>query len=129
MFKRRAAALLPALALTAPAVARVSDDVVRVGVLNDHSGIYADIGGKPPPMGILGTGFMAAPQASGQAVPRRPTPGALADRAEIAAVVEGIDSAVDAKDWARARVHFTDESTPTARRFSAARRRGCRRMR
>lgn len=46
MFTRRAAALLPALALTSPAAARVSDDVVRVGVLNDQSGIYADIGGQ-----------------------------------------------------------------------------------
>ncbi len=46
MFTRRAAALLPALALTSPAAAQVSDDVVRVGVLNDQSGIYADIGGQ-----------------------------------------------------------------------------------
>ncbi len=37
------------------------------------------------------------------------TPEVLADRAEIIAVVDGIDSAVDAKDWARARAHFTDE--------------------
>jgi branched-chain amino acid transport system substrate-binding protein len=46
MFTRRAAALLPALAFTSPAAARVSDDVVRIGVLNDQSGIYADIGGQ-----------------------------------------------------------------------------------
>lgn len=46
MFTRRATALLPALALTSPAAARVSDDIVRIGVLNDQSGIYADIGGQ-----------------------------------------------------------------------------------
>ena len=46
MFTRRTAAVLPALALTSPAAARVSDDVVRIGVLNDQSGIYADIGGQ-----------------------------------------------------------------------------------
>jgi hypothetical protein len=58
---------------------------------------------------ILGAGIMAAPPTSGQAPPRRLTADALADRAEIVAAVDGIDSAVDAKDWARARAHFTDE--------------------
>lgn len=46
MLRRRVAALLPALALASPAAARVSDDVVRIGVLNDQSGIYADLGGQ-----------------------------------------------------------------------------------
>lgn len=29
-----------------PALAQVSDDVVRIGILNDQSGVYADFGGK-----------------------------------------------------------------------------------
>ena len=33
------------LALTAPAVAQISGDVVKLGVLNDMSSLYADIGG------------------------------------------------------------------------------------
>ncbi|SNX71726.1 amino acid/amide ABC transporter substrate-binding protein (HAAT family) [Cereibacter ovatus] len=33
-------------ALTSPAVAQVSDDVVKIGILNDQSGVYADFGGK-----------------------------------------------------------------------------------
>ena len=41
-----AGALLP-LALTAGlAHAQVSDDVVKIGILNDQSGVYADFGGK-----------------------------------------------------------------------------------
>ncbi|MGP3698119.1 ABC transporter substrate-binding protein [Rhodobacter sp. NSM] len=33
-------------ALAAPAAAQVSDDVVKIGILNDQSGVYADFGGK-----------------------------------------------------------------------------------
>ncbi|SNS88786.1 amino acid/amide ABC transporter substrate-binding protein, HAAT family [[Luteovulum] sphaeroides subsp. megalophilum] len=33
-------------ALAAPAAAQVSDDLVKIGVLNDQSGVYADFGGK-----------------------------------------------------------------------------------
>ena len=35
-----------ALLAGAPALAQVSDDVVKIGVLNDQSGVYADFGGK-----------------------------------------------------------------------------------
>ncbi len=35
-----------ALAMALPAAAQVSDNVVKIGVLNDQSGIYADFGGK-----------------------------------------------------------------------------------
>ncbi len=39
-------ALMSALAAGAPAArAQISDDVVRIGVLNDQSGLYADLGG------------------------------------------------------------------------------------
>src|SRR5467141_2964080 len=34
------------LALTAPACAHMSGDVVKIGVLNDMSGLYADISGQ-----------------------------------------------------------------------------------
>ncbi len=33
-------------ALAAPALAQVSDDRVRIGILNDQSGVYADFGGQ-----------------------------------------------------------------------------------
>ena len=33
-------------AVAAPASAQVSDNVVRIGILNDQSGVYADFGGK-----------------------------------------------------------------------------------
>lgn len=33
-------------ALTTPALAEVSDGVVKIGILNDQSGVYADFGGK-----------------------------------------------------------------------------------
>ncbi|RHZ93084.1 ABC transporter substrate-binding protein [Cereibacter sphaeroides] len=33
-------------ALAAPAAAEVSDDLVKIGILNDQSGVYADFGGK-----------------------------------------------------------------------------------
>ncbi|HEX3522637.1 MAG TPA: ABC transporter substrate-binding protein [Stellaceae bacterium] len=38
-------AVAAVLALAAPAVADISGDVVKIGVLNDMSGLYADIGG------------------------------------------------------------------------------------
>jgi branched-chain amino acid transport system substrate-binding protein len=38
-------AVAAVLALAAPAVAEISGDVVKIGVLNDMSGLYADIGG------------------------------------------------------------------------------------
>ncbi len=43
-----AAAVLAAIvivAATPPAAAQISDDVVKIGVLNDQSGLYADLGG------------------------------------------------------------------------------------
>ena len=40
------AALAAGIALVGPAAAQVSDDVVKVGVLNDRSGLYADLGGE-----------------------------------------------------------------------------------
>ncbi|MGH6708597.1 MAG: ABC transporter substrate-binding protein, partial [Bradyrhizobium sp.] len=42
----KAAGLLVLLNLVTPAFAQVSDDVVKIGVLNDQSGLYADIGGQ-----------------------------------------------------------------------------------
>ena len=39
-------ATLGTLALAAPAAAQVSDNVVKIGILNDQSGVYADFGGK-----------------------------------------------------------------------------------
>jgi branched-chain amino acid transport system substrate-binding protein len=39
------AAALLALCLAAPANAQISDDVVKIGVLNDQSGLYADLAG------------------------------------------------------------------------------------
>jgi branched-chain amino acid transport system substrate-binding protein len=41
----KAAGLLVLFNLVTPALAQVSDDVVKIGVLNDQSGLYADIGG------------------------------------------------------------------------------------
>src|SRR4051812_35080118 len=35
-----------ATAIALPAAAQVSNDVVRIGILNDQSGVYADFGGK-----------------------------------------------------------------------------------
>jgi branched-chain amino acid transport system substrate-binding protein len=40
------AALAAGIALVGPAAAQISDDVVKVGVLNDRSGLYADLGGE-----------------------------------------------------------------------------------
>ncbi|HKW52712.1 MAG TPA: ABC transporter substrate-binding protein [Stellaceae bacterium] len=40
-----AAATLLALCAVAPADAQISDDVVKIGVLNDQSGLYADLAG------------------------------------------------------------------------------------
>ncbi|MGE0749110.1 MAG: ABC transporter substrate-binding protein [Variibacter sp.] len=40
------AVALATLASAVPAHAQVSDDVVRIGILNDQSGVYADFGGK-----------------------------------------------------------------------------------
>ena len=40
-----AAAIVTFVALTASASAEMSGDVVKIGVLNDMSGLYADIGG------------------------------------------------------------------------------------
>ena len=40
-----AASLLASL-MASSAVAQVSDNVVRIGILNDMTGIYADAGGK-----------------------------------------------------------------------------------
>ena len=42
----RSAALALALALPSAAQAQVSDNAVRIGILNDQSGVYADFGGK-----------------------------------------------------------------------------------
>jgi branched-chain amino acid transport system substrate-binding protein len=38
--------LLAAAAGSGAANAQISDDIVRIGVLNDQSGIYADFGGR-----------------------------------------------------------------------------------
>lgn len=37
---------LPALSASAQAQSKVSDNVVKIGILNDQSGVYADFGGK-----------------------------------------------------------------------------------
>src|ERR1700747_3433731 len=39
-------AVAAALALTTTAPAEISGDVVKIGVLNDMSGLYADLGGQ-----------------------------------------------------------------------------------
>lgn len=39
------------------------------------------------------------------------TPDTLVDRAQMIAIADGLDAAVDAKDWATARAYFTDEIT------------------
>ena len=44
-FKLAASALAAALMCAGPASAQVSDGVVKIGVMNDMSGLYADIGG------------------------------------------------------------------------------------
>lgn len=41
----KSAGLLALISLATPAFAQVSDDVVKIGVLSDMSGLYADIGG------------------------------------------------------------------------------------
>jgi branched-chain amino acid transport system substrate-binding protein len=46
MIKRRLLATAAITLAAAPAFAQVSDDVVKIGILNDQSGIYADFGGK-----------------------------------------------------------------------------------
>lgn len=45
MLKRVALTLLSGLALTLPAAAQISDEIVKIGVLNDQSGVFADLGG------------------------------------------------------------------------------------
>jgi branched-chain amino acid transport system substrate-binding protein len=40
------AAWLATLVIAAPAAAQISGDVVRIGVLNDQSGVYSDLGGR-----------------------------------------------------------------------------------
>ena len=40
------AAVLTLLFAVMPARAQISDDVVKIGVLNDRSGLYADLGGS-----------------------------------------------------------------------------------
>lgn len=44
--KRVAATALCSLMLAMPAHAQVSDNMVKIGILNDQSGVYADFGGK-----------------------------------------------------------------------------------
>src|SRR4051794_10747842 len=39
-------AVLASAAVAMPASAQVSDNVVKIGILNDQSGVYADFGGK-----------------------------------------------------------------------------------
>ncbi|HEX5779426.1 MAG TPA: ABC transporter substrate-binding protein, partial [Xanthobacteraceae bacterium] len=41
-----AAGLLAAIAIPASASAQISDGKVKIGILNDQSGVYADFGGK-----------------------------------------------------------------------------------
>ena len=40
-----AVAIMAAVAASLPAEAQISDDVVKIGILNDQSGVYADFGG------------------------------------------------------------------------------------
>ena len=40
---RAVAAWLATLVIAAPAAAQISGDVVRIGVLNDQSGVYSDL--------------------------------------------------------------------------------------
>src|SRR6201986_4123922 len=56
-----AAALTAACVHTTSAAAQISDNVVRIGVLNDQSGLYADAGGP----GTVIAARMAAEDAGG----------------------------------------------------------------
>ena len=56
-----ALALATATLASAPALAQISDDVVKIGVLNDQSGLYADLGGP----GSVTAARMAAEDAGG----------------------------------------------------------------
>src|SRR5262245_66343240 len=49
------------LVLWSPALAQVSDNVVKIGVMNDQSGLYADLGGP----GSVTAARMAAEDAGG----------------------------------------------------------------
>jgi ABC-type branched-subunit amino acid transport system substrate-binding protein len=49
------------LVLWSPALAQISDNVVKIGVLNDQSGLYADLGGP----GSVTAARMAAEDAGG----------------------------------------------------------------
>jgi branched-chain amino acid transport system substrate-binding protein len=44
-FRTLGIAFVLAVAAVAPGTAQISDDVVKIGVLNDQSGLYADLGG------------------------------------------------------------------------------------
>jgi branched-chain amino acid transport system substrate-binding protein len=46
MIGRIAATLLASFASVLPAAAQISDDVVKIGILNDQSGVFADLGGQ-----------------------------------------------------------------------------------
>src|SRR5262249_59755886 len=52
------------LVLWSPALAQISDNVVKIGVLNDQSGLYADLGGP----GSVTAARMAAEDAGGAAL-------------------------------------------------------------
>ncbi|MEJ3748811.1 nuclear transport factor 2 family protein [Actinomycetes bacterium KLBMP 9797] len=60
--------------------------------------------------GAIGVaGVAVAVAGAGEAAASAPRPPAPADLEAIRAVVDGIDDAVDAKDWARCRAYFTEE--------------------
>src|SRR4051812_49779280 len=46
MFRKASMAAAVALAMSAAAQAQVSDGVIKIGVLNDQSSLYADISGQ-----------------------------------------------------------------------------------
>jgi branched-chain amino acid transport system substrate-binding protein len=83
-----------------PARAQISDDVVRIGVLNDQSGLYADLGGQ----GSVVAARMAVEDAGGSVL-GKPVEIVVADhqnKADIAAAiarqwfdVDKVDMAID----------------------------------
>jgi branched-chain amino acid transport system substrate-binding protein len=96
MFLLAAASIL---VLWSPALAQISDNVVKIGVLNDQSGLYADLGGP----GSVTAARMAAEDAGG-AVLGKPIEIVFADhqnKADIGVAIarrwfetEGVDMAV-----------------------------------
>jgi branched-chain amino acid transport system substrate-binding protein len=95
-------ALLLAAAFFAPASAQIPDNIIRVGVLNDMSGPYADLSGK----GSVIAAQMAAEDFAAEAGPHAPKVIILSadhqNKADIGAAIargwvdqEGVDAVVD----------------------------------